>query len=438
MVSPHFPPDTSAGAHRVRLLAPHLPRYGWEPTVVTVDPRDYEGRLDRGLAELVPAEVRVIRCRAWQPYWTRRFGFGDLGLRAFTGLYRACSEILRREAFDALFITIYPTYPALMGPRLQQRFGIPFVLDYQDPWVGEWGKSVGGGPNGTPDWKSRLSRRVATLLEPRAARHAAALTAVSAATYEHVQARYPALQHTPCLELPIGGDPADFERVLAHPCPNMFFDPADGLFHLCSVGTLLPTGFETLRAVLKAAAFLRERHPSAYRRLRLHFFGTSNQTDRGATARVLLAARDIGVEEMVTEVAPRIDYQQALTVLTQASAILMMGSSEKHYTASRLYPGLLAQRPILGLYHEASTVHEILHRAAAPTAARVVTYNDSARAESRVDEICDALAALVDEAHSGPAAVDLGGMATFSAAALAGRLARLLDQIAVGNTSAAH
>ena len=37
MVSPHFPPDSSAATHRVRLLAPHLAGYGWEPTVVTVD-----------------------------------------------------------------------------------------------------------------------------------------------------------------------------------------------------------------------------------------------------------------------------------------------------------------------------------------------------------------------------------------------------------------
>ena len=28
MVSPHFPPDSSAGTHRVRLLAPHLPEFG--------------------------------------------------------------------------------------------------------------------------------------------------------------------------------------------------------------------------------------------------------------------------------------------------------------------------------------------------------------------------------------------------------------------------
>ena len=31
MVSPHFPPDSSAASHRVRLLAPYLGEHGWEP-----------------------------------------------------------------------------------------------------------------------------------------------------------------------------------------------------------------------------------------------------------------------------------------------------------------------------------------------------------------------------------------------------------------------
>ena len=144
MVSPHFPPDSSAATHRVRLLAPHLAGYGWESTVVTVDPRDYESRLDPDLAALVPGSLRVVRCRAWPARWTRLVGFGDLGLRACTGLLRTCSNLLRRETFDALFVTIYPAYPALLGPLLKRRFGVPFVLDYQDPWVGSWGKTVGG------------------------------------------------------------------------------------------------------------------------------------------------------------------------------------------------------------------------------------------------------------------------------------------------------
>jgi len=427
MVSPHFPPDTNAGAHRVRLLAPHLRKYGWEPTVVTVDPRDYEGRLDPGLAALVPEDLRVVRCRALPAALTRFAGVGDLGLRAFVGLRRACARLLEEERFDALFITIYPTYPALLGPPLKGRFGVPFVLDYQDPWVGSWGLTVGGGRGGRPDWRSRASRLLASRLEPRALRSADAITAVSEETYRQLWRRYPGLERTPCAAIPLGGEGDDFERIRRAPRDNPWFDSKDGQVHVCYVGTLLPLGEGTLRAVLSAAALVRERRPELYARLRLHFFGTGNQTVPGTPARAIPVANGIGVADSVTEVTTRIDYLDALTVLTQAQAILLMGSSERHYTASKLYPALLAERPLLAVYHEASSVVDVLRRAARPPAARLVTYSDQAPAGTRVDAIAQEFIGLLDRPVDLPGAVDLAVLREHSAEALAGRLAGVLD-----------
>ena len=430
MVSPHFPPDGSAGTHRARLLAPHLADYGWEPTVVTVDPRDYESRLDPELADMVPSTLRVIRCRAWPARWTRRVGVGDLGLRAFRGLHGACSTLLRDEPFDALFITIYPAYPAMLGPVLKKRFGVPFVLDYQDPWVGSWGRTVGGGPAGQADRKSRLSRWLAERLEPAAVRAADAITAVSTETYEAVRSRNPALARTACLTLPIGGEAADFGHVRARHRTNPYFDPSDGNVHICSVGTLLPLGLETLRAVLRALAEVRDHRPHLYERIRLHFFGTSNETRADAPARVQPVANALGVGDHVDEVAPRIAYSEAMAVQTQATALLLMGSTEPHYTASKLYPGLLAARPLVAVYHEASSVCEILRRATRPPSARLIAYDDRARAESRVDDIAAALAAVAEDPSYDARGVDLEVLAGYSAHALAGRLAKLLDDIA--------
>ncbi|HTY76884.1 MAG TPA: glycosyltransferase [Candidatus Bathyarchaeia archaeon] len=430
MVSPHFPPDGSAGAHRARLLAPHLPDHGWEPTVVTVDPRDYETRLDPELAAMVPSSLRVIRCRAWPARWTRRVGIGDLGLRAFRGLYGACSALLREEAFDALFITIYPAYPAMLGPVLKRRFHVPFVLDYQDPWVGSWGRTVGGGPGGRADRRSRLSRWLAARLEPVAVRAADAITAVSAETYEAMWSRNPDLPRPACLTLPIGGEEADFAHVRAGDRRNPYFDPSDGNVHICGVGTLLPLGFETLRAVLRALAEVREHRPHLYERIRLHFFGTSNETRADAPARVRPVADALGVGDHVHEVAPRIAYSDAIAVQAQATALLLMGSTEHHYTASKLYPGFLAARPLVAVYHEASSVCEILRRAARPPSVRLIAYDDRARAESRVDDIAAALSAVAEDPSYDARAVDLEVLAGYSAHALAGRLAKLLDDVA--------
>ena len=129
MITPHFPPDSNAGTHRVRLLAPHMAAHGWLPTVLTVDPAYYEGFLDLRLLELVPPTLRVERAKAVPVWFARRFGIGDLGLRSIGGLYSKAARLLQLERHDALFITIYPAYTALLGPLLKRRFRIPFVLD---------------------------------------------------------------------------------------------------------------------------------------------------------------------------------------------------------------------------------------------------------------------------------------------------------------------
>lgn len=429
MVTPHFPPDTSAATHRVRLLARHLPRCGWEPTVVTVDSRDYEGRLDPELEKLVPHELRVIRCRAWPYRWTRRLGVGDLGLRALRGLSQTCRRLLEKERFDVLFITIYPSYPALLGPKLKREFEVPFVLDYQDPWVGASGKIIGPG-GGKPDIKSRMTRWVATKLEPPTARAADAITAVSAGTYEAVVARNPALHGKLWAAIPLGGEVSDFDYLRAHPRPNRFFDPRDGLSHICYIGTVLPLGFETLRALLNAVAAIRMQHPSAYSMLRLHFIGTSNQTFVNAKDCVLPLARELGVADCVTETAPRVDYLDALNVQTQATAILMMGSSERHYTASKLYPVLLARRPVLAVYHEASSVVGILRRAGCSPTVNLVTYDDIERAESRVTQLTQELLAIIKHPVWDEHKLDMRVVQEFSAQSLARSLAAVFEAVA--------
>jgi len=428
MVSPHFPPDSSAASHRVRLLAPHLPAAGWSPTVLTVKPAAYEGRLDVDLAALVAPSLRVERADAWPAAITRRAGLGDLGLRAFTGLYRACRSLLARERFDALFITIYPTYPALLGPLLKRRFSIPFVLDYQDPWVGAWGRTVGGGANGRPDWKSRVSRQIAVWLEPRALAAADGVVAVSQGTLDGIVERIPSAARLPHDAIPLGFDAADFAAVDGRRGGAAAWDRHDGLVHLGYVGTLLPTGIETLRLLLRALDRARREDPNASR-LRLHFIGTSNRSESTAY-RVRPIAAECGVADVVSETPGRVDYLDALALLTQASGILLLGSSEPHYTASKLYPALLAKRPLLALFHEASSVVSILRAVGGEPTVRIVTYGDTPSADDAVAAVACHLRRLAADPTYRPSDVSLDRVAEFSAAVLARRLAALLDRVA--------
>ena len=428
MVSPHFPPDSSAASHRVRLLAPHLPAAGWSPTVVTVKPSAYEGRLDPDLGALVPPSLHVERADAWPAAITRRAGLGDLGLRAFTGLHRACRSLLARERFDALFITIYPTYPALLGPMLKRQFSIPFVLDYQDPWVGAWGQAVGGGADGRPDWKSRVSRQIAVWLEPRALAAADGVVAVSQGTIDGIIKRIPSAASLPHDAIPLGFDASDFAAAEGRRGRVAAWDRHDGLVHLCYVGTLLPTGIATLRLLLRALDRARREDRNASR-LRLHFIGTSNQSASTAH-RVLPIAAECGVADVVSEAPGRVDYLDALALLTQSDGILLLGSSEPHYTASKLYPALLAKRPLLALFHEASSVVAILRAVGGEPTVRIATYGDTTSTGDVVAAVVCHLRRLAADPVYRASDVSLDRVAEFSAAALARRLAALLDRVA--------
>jgi glycosyltransferase involved in cell wall biosynthesis len=66
MIAHHFPPAGGSGSNRALAFARYLPEYGWEPTVVTPGAAWASPRDDGLLAEL-PAGLRVIRTRSWEP-----------------------------------------------------------------------------------------------------------------------------------------------------------------------------------------------------------------------------------------------------------------------------------------------------------------------------------------------------------------------------------
>ncbi len=82
IVSPHFPPINAADHQRVRMALPWLREFGWEATVLAVEPEYVEGVRDECLVKTLPADIRVVRTGALSAKWTRWFGVGSLAYRA--------------------------------------------------------------------------------------------------------------------------------------------------------------------------------------------------------------------------------------------------------------------------------------------------------------------------------------------------------------------
>jgi hypothetical protein len=66
------------------------------------------------------------------------------------------------------------------------------------------------------------------------------------------------------------------------------------------------------------------------------------------------------LENIVDEMPSRIKYLDVLAHLAASSAILVIGSIEKHYSPSKIYQGVLSRRPIFAMLHEESSALAVL------------------------------------------------------------------------------
>ena len=139
IVSPHFPPVNAPDMQRARMALPYLRASGWEPVVLAVAPEMIEGGvLEPLLEETYPADIRIVRVRGIPARATRWAGIGSLWLRCGRALRAAGDGLLRRERFDLVFFSTTQFDAFSLGPRWKAMFGVPYVLDYQDPWVNDY------------------------------------------------------------------------------------------------------------------------------------------------------------------------------------------------------------------------------------------------------------------------------------------------------------
>jgi hypothetical protein len=422
IVGADFPPSSLPSAQRLRFIASHLHAFGWNPTVLTTDPGHYETTIDRDLEQLVPESVRVIRTGAWSARWTRRFGVGDIGMRSVWHHWRALCALQRAEPFDLLFVSVPPYVPMVLGRAARARFGLPYAIDYQDPWVTEyyWKLPRSERP---PKWAAAYA--MSRVVEPVAVRRASAIVGVSPGTVESVLARHAGSSAIACGDIPLGAEPNDFEFVRAHPRRNRVFDPGDGKLHVSYVGVCIPQMTEVLRTVFAAVRLGLERSPELFGRVRLHFVGTSysNRTQPFSVSRL---AAQCGVGALVTERAERVPYLESLQVLLDSHALLLPGTEEPHYTASKVFPYVLSKRPLLTLFHESSSVVDILRRV---HDCPVVTFSEANPPESFVEEVGDAFERVLRLPRERQADVNWTEFEQFTTRAMARRLAAIFDRV---------
>ena len=129
---------------------------------------------------------------------------------------------------------------------------------------------------------------------------------------------------------------------------------------------------------------------------------------------------------MVREVPQRLPYLRALNWLVRSRGLLLIGSDEPHYTASKIYPALMSGRPFVSLFHRASSAHAIL---AAAGGGRAFAFDSSHELASLEAPLAEALRSLACAPELFGAA-DPAAYAPYHASAIARRFGSIFDRLA--------
>jgi hypothetical protein len=358
IVSPHFPPVSAADMQRVRMLLPWLERNGWQAEVLAVSPDQVAAPMDPWLLGGVPPQVRVHRVDALGLGFARIPGLGTLGLRALAALCRGGDKLLGEGAFDLVYFSTTLFEVHILGPRWKRKFNVPFVMDYQDAWVSDYYRESPDVPVPGGQLKYAVASALHRWMEPRVLRECAGITSVSPEYPRQLARRYPWATALPALVQGFPGAAQDFERLPAMVPGVPPYDPQDGHVHWVYIGRGGRDMAKALRAFFLA---LRDQaSASLLGSLKLHFIGTSYAAAGAGEKSVAPIAAEFGLGHLVDESPDRIGYLRAMWCLRNADALIVPGSDDPAYTASKIYPYLLAGRPMLAIFHANSSVVDLI------------------------------------------------------------------------------
>ncbi len=333
MIAYHFPPLAgSSGIQRTLRFVQHLPSFGWQPMVITANPRAYERTSDDLLAD-VPADTVVHRAFAldtarhlslggryagWMARPDRWVSWKFDAVRVGLGMIKAYRP-------DAIWST-YPIATAhLIGAELHRRTGVPWLADFRDPMAQD------GYPADPLTWQRF------TEIETEAMRNACFSLFTTPGAARVYRQRYPeAAERVVVLEN--GYDEESFSGVQSGDSAPI--NP--GAITLLHSGVVYPAERDPTELVV-ALRLLKERGRLAAGQLKVRFRAAGHEQLLGQLANTH------GVEEFI-ECCPPVSYREAIAEMLRADGLLVMQAANcNEQIPAKIYEYLRAQRPIIAL-----------------------------------------------------------------------------------------
>ena len=147
IISHHFPPSAASASFRMLGFAQHLPKFGWNSSVVACGPTPWEP-IDQNLAAEIPENVTtryvefpLKRAQSPIPVLLQRMRLTDLYFVWNRPAFSACNDIVTSRTHHVILTSGPPHSVHLLGRKMKRRFGLPWVADFRDPWY-SWGRDT--------------------------------------------------------------------------------------------------------------------------------------------------------------------------------------------------------------------------------------------------------------------------------------------------------
>lgn len=168
IISYYWPPSGGIGVHRCLKFAKYLQEFGWEPVVYAPLNAQYP-YFDETNFKHVPENITVLRRKIFEPFdifkklsgrkktdsanpvyvrdrklskidnlaiWIRgNFFIPDARSFWINPSVRYLKKYLKENPVDAIFTDGPPHTNTVIGCRLSKELGIPWLMDFQDPWT---------------------------------------------------------------------------------------------------------------------------------------------------------------------------------------------------------------------------------------------------------------------------------------------------------------
>jgi glycosyltransferase involved in cell wall biosynthesis len=390
-----YRPAMLADMQRARMLAWELPKLGWRVEVLTPQAREIrQDVIEPDPNGFFPADTPIHEIGSFARKLFEAGGSRSPMLRTLWPMRRLGSKLLRTSEFDLVYFSTTTFSYCSLGPLWKRQYGIPYVLDFHDPWVKENEQRT------VPqNWRNRLIARLAARWERLAILNASGVIAVSPRYIDLLRQRYETRKPA-CLApgrnvvIPFGALARDLEEVRKSARLDVVEEQAQITINYVGAGG--PIMARSFSLICRAFATLRAKKHPLIDQVRICLFGTTYGWKDGDPKFLEELAQKAGVGDLIAERPERVSYRRSLELLLESNGALILGVDDSGYMPSKLFTYGLSGKPLLAsLYRESpgfSKFQEIR------SLGHALWFDDNK--EMSISEASDTMSRFIEEAVS--------------------------------------